>query len=59
MQKEIYEVKIVVPEGVSLSFMRDYIHEAVGTWCKGMNPDLPIFDLDREKITVKRVKKSK
>ncbi len=48
-----FSIKIEAPEGVGKEEMKEYIKDAVGSWCKGMNPEHPIFDIDRDTITVK------
>lgn len=54
--KKSYVVTVDVPTGVSVPEMREYIREAVGCWCRGMNPEYPIYDLDADKVRVKVLK---
>lgn len=51
---ERYFVTVQIPDGVSLTEMRWYIQEAIELWCKGKDPEDPIFDL--KKVHVRKVK---
>lgn len=54
--KKSFVVSLEIPDGVSVTEMREYIRDAVGWWCKGTNPEYPIFDLDANKVRVKVLK---
>jgi hypothetical protein len=51
--KRSFVVTLEVPDGVSLPEIRQYIREAVADYCKGTNPDEPLFALDGDKVTVR------
>lgn len=62
MARKKYEFKVTVPkvEGVSEGEIRAYLEEAANRWCKGSNPNYPIFwAWDDDPITVKRLVGSK
>lgn len=41
-----------IPEGATVTGMKEYIKEAISAWKGGLPPEDPIFDLNREKIKV-------
>lgn len=43
MPKEIYSVEIIRPAGVSVSWLRSYIKEAVDSWGGQYEPEHPLF----------------
>jgi hypothetical protein len=48
-----FRVKIVLPGDMTVFEMRNYIEEAITTWCGSKNPEEdPVFDLDRESVHV-------
>ena len=49
-----FKVSVEMPEDVSVDEMQQYIAQAVGGWCKGCDPDSPIFELDRDTVVVTR-----
>jgi hypothetical protein len=49
-----FRVSLEMPEDVSVDEMQQYIADAVGSWCKGCDPDSPIFELDRDTVRVAR-----
>jgi hypothetical protein len=58
MSKRVsFVVSVEQPDDVSVPELREYIREAVGAWCKGTCPDDPIFDLDADKVRVRRQRK--
>lgn len=59
-----FMVSLVPPDGATPSMLREYIEDAVGTWCKSFKPPgadpedpegNPLFDLDRDTIRVSRL----
>ena len=49
-----FTVSFPLPEGLSWSEAQDYVLEAVRTWKGSKHPDEPIFDLDWDRVEVKR-----
>ena len=57
MSKHIsFLVTLDLPDGVTPAELAEYIDDAVCSWCKGQDPEDPIFDLDRESVNVALVK---
>lgn len=52
-RRRSFRVTVVIPEGVSVAEMREYIREAVRMWCKSFDPENdPLFDLDYNSVRV-------
>lgn len=50
--KARFLVTLEIPDGVTPSEMLCYVGEAVSSWCKGTDPEEPLFDLDRDTVSV-------
>lgn len=48
----VFRVNIKVPDGANMQDCENYIREAVQTFCSGMDPDHPIFNLDASLVRV-------
>ena len=57
--KKKFVVTLEMPEGVTISEMKEYINEAVALWCKSYNPQEPLFDLNRNKVKVTSKRKER
>ncbi len=54
-----FVVSVEIPEGASVAEMQAYIDDAVAGWAGSLNPhDDPLFDLDRSKVKVTKLRKS-
>lgn len=52
----LFLVTVDLPKDVTIKQMRDYIEEAVGTWCRSLDPENnPLFDIDADSVKVRRV----
>jgi len=51
-----FEVTVEIPAGVTVREMEGYIREAVQCWVGHMDPEEPIWAIDKDKVRVKRVK---
>lgn len=48
-----FQVSVDLPDGVTIEEMRQYIEEAVSTWCGSFDAQNdPLFDLNRHTIAV-------
>lgn len=47
-----FKVTVDAPHGVNRADLREYIHDAVGGWKGQFHPENPLFDLDRESVSV-------
>lgn len=54
-RREIYEVTVTRPEGVSVAEMKEYIRDAVHSWGSQFRPDSPLFYKHRP-VKVRRPK---
>lgn len=52
--REVYEIAITRPTGVSVADMQRYINTAVQQWCKGGSPDDVMRDINEDSIRVMR-----
>lgn len=55
MKKLAFLVTVEHPAGCSIEAVKEYIKYAVQSWKGGLDPSNPLFDLDPEEVTVKRV----
>ena len=62
-----FKVSLIPPPNATLPDLREYISDAVGSWCKSFKPPGadpedpegdPLFDLDRDTIRVSLVPRS-
>lgn len=58
MKKE-FKVTIAIPEGMSVSDMVDFIHDAITFMPGGYHPDDPRFSVDRDSVKVVRLYRNK
>jgi len=57
--KTEFIVSVKIPEGCSISAMKDYIRDAVGSMKGCKHPEDPLFWLDYKSVTVKKSRKEK
>jgi hypothetical protein len=50
--KHAFEVRVLLPEGVTIGQMESYIRESVQSMCGCLSPDDPLFDLNKKKVKV-------
>lgn len=54
-----FVVSLVVPEGVTIPEMAEYVRAAVACWAGSKDPDSAIYDLDKAAVRVRHVRKDK
>lgn len=52
MAKRKFTVEVEIPEGCTVTEMKEYIRLAVRCWAGGMDPEDPIYDLDKDSVKV-------
>jgi hypothetical protein len=54
--KRLFIVSIVPPRGATIEEMNRYVEVAVRSFCGGMDPQEPMFDLDKSTVNVQHIK---
>jgi hypothetical protein len=49
-----FRITVPVTDGVSMKAWKEYLENAAKGWKGGLNPEDPLFDMDRDKIRVVR-----
>ena len=52
--KEQYVLTLNRPRGISISEMKSYIADSVGSWANGGHPESPLFNFKKNLLSVKR-----
>lgn len=50
--RHAYEVRVLLPAGVTIGNMERYIRSAIQTMCGSLAPDDPLFDLNKKRVKV-------
>lgn len=53
-----FKVTVDAPLGVNRADLREYIHDAVGGWKGQFHPENPLFDLDRDGVSVTQYRRT-
>lgn len=56
--KRIFLVSFEVPPHATVEEMEAYVESAVRCFCGGMDPREPMFNLEKDSVTVQHVKKT-
>lgn len=59
MKRLHFKVSVDLPEGCTVTEVKDYIEESVATWRGCKDPDSAIFDLNSDTVRVDRIYKQK
>jgi hypothetical protein len=51
------QLRMQVPEGANVAMVLEYIRSAVSSYAGGLDPENPMFDINKEEFTMKLVKK--